>query len=67
VNPIPPWAWIALAVTSRPPSDAAALASDAASGRRSGSASAAQAAKYVADRAPSVSLSICAHLCETAW
>ena len=48
---MPPCAWIALAVTSRPPSAAAAAASAAASGRRSGSASAAQAAKYAVERA----------------
>ena len=40
VKPMPPCAWIALAVTSRPASDAAALAIAAASASRSGSASA---------------------------
>ena len=46
VKPIPPWFWIAEAVTSRPPVAAAAAASAAPSGSRSGSASAAQAPKY---------------------
>ena len=54
-------------VTWRPASAAAALASDAAKGSRSGSAPAAHAAKYVAERAPSVSSSIWAQRCETAW
>ncbi len=44
VKPMPPWSWIAAEVTSRPASEAAALAIAAASGRRSGSASAAQPA-----------------------
>ena len=67
VKPMPPWSWIAAEVTSRPASEAAALAIAAASGRRSGSASAAQAANDTAARAPSVSSSICAQRCETAW
>ncbi len=67
VKPMPPWSWIAAEVTSRPASEAAALAIAAASGRRSRSASAAQAAKLTAARAPSVSSSICAQRCDTAW
>ena len=67
VKPMPPCAWIADDVTSRAPADAAALASDAPSASRSGSASAAQAAKYVAERALSVCRSIAAQRCETAW
>ena len=64
---MPPWAWIAEAVTSRPAPEAATLASDAPSRSRWGSASAVHAAKYVAERAPSVSRSIAAQRCDTAW
>jgi hypothetical protein len=64
---MPPWAWIALAVTSLPALDAQALAIAAASARLSGSASAAHAANAVVARACSVSSSICAQRCETAW
>ena len=41
---MPPWTWIADAVTSRPACEAAAFATPAASARRSGAASAAHAA-----------------------
>ena len=64
---MPPCSWIAAAVTSRPASDADALAIAAASGSRSGSASDAHAAKATAERADSVSSSICAQRWETAW
>ena len=64
---MPPWTCSAEAVTCHPASAAATLATELAIGRVSGSLPAAQAAKIVADRALSVSSSIAAQRCETAW
>ena len=64
---MPPWNWMAAAVTSRPASDAAALGHRGGLGEAVGAASAVQEAKAVAERAVSVASSIWTQRCEPAW